>query len=146
MLYDKTYLALPIENNLEVFLEYQNITKNELIELVERGKVVILLPNTESSYDKKLIMEAYNHGENSVITRRGINALIACYLTELEKSYWSDYPEYRKMILNIHPYLKNLNDEKAVQMAKLIAWPFTAKLQSFRILNQCGPMQLVILG
>lgn len=146
MLYDKTYLALPIENNLETFLEYQNITKNELIELVERGKVIILLPNTESRYDKKLIMEAYNHGNNSVISKRGINALIACYLAEVEKSYWSDYPEYRKMIFNIYPYLKNLKDEKAEQLAKFIAWPFTAKLQSFKILNQCGPMAISNFG
>lgn len=146
LLYDKIYLSLPIENNLEAFLEHQNITKNELIELVEREKVVILLPNTELRYDRKLVMEAYNHKNNSVISKRGINALIACYMAEVEKSYCADYPEYREMIYEIHPYLKNTEDEKAIQMAKFMAWPLTAKLESFKTLNQCSPMAISHFG
>ena len=146
LLYDKVYLALPIENNLDIFLEHQNITKNELIELVEREKLIFLLPNTESRYDKELIMEAYKHKNSSVVSKRGINALMACYMTEVEKSYFANYPEYREMILDIYPYLVNSEDKNVLQMAKIIAWPLIAKLESFRVLNQYSPMAISNFG
>lgn len=43
LLYDTVYLALPIENFLDEFLEMQGMKKKELVQLVSMGKVVLLL-------------------------------------------------------------------------------------------------------
>ncbi len=74
-------------------------------------------------------MEVYNHGKDSVVSKRDINALITSYLVELERTYFVEYPKYRKTIYETPPYLKNSKDKKVIQMAKFIAWPFTARLQ-----------------
>lgn len=58
LLYDTVYLALPIENFLDEFLEMQGMKKKELVQLVSMGKVVLLLGNDETRYDRQVILDA----------------------------------------------------------------------------------------
>lgn len=146
LLYDKVYISLPSVGMFDKFLEKQNIKRNDLIELVERDKLVFLLPNTETQYDKDFIMDAYRHNHSSVISRRGINALMACYMTEVDKAFFADNPEYRELIVSIYQDLKNIDNKNANELARLLAWPIIGKLESFRTLNHYGPMAINHFG
>ena len=142
LLYDKTFISLPLKDNFDKFLAKQNIRKNELIELAQMGKIVIFLPNTESRYDRNFLLDIYKHNEQSIISKRGINALLGCYMTEIEFSYLSDYPVYKNMAKELHDCFKDSDDERARQISKFISWPYRLKAESFEILNHHGPMSV----
>ncbi|NFO28800.1 hypothetical protein FDB41_10370 [Clostridium botulinum] len=102
LLYDKIYISFPLESNMSNFLESQRIKKSDLIEMVERDKLAVLLPNTESRYDDKLLMELYSHNPKSIISKRGINALMAMYFCDLEKKYLSNFGDSIDELLYIY--------------------------------------------
>ena len=146
LLYDTVYIALPIEDLLTKFLEDQKISIVELVELVEMGKVVLMLPNLETRYDKELILEAYNCNPNGIIGRRGINMLIASYLAETRWQYEERLPNIYKIASKI--LMEGLRDENsyAQNIARLLAWPITASLNSFYYLNKHSPMSVSNFG
>lgn len=146
LLYDTVYIALPIEERLARFLEQQSITPAELIDLVDMGKVVLLLPNLETRYDKKLLLEVYKRNPAAIVGRRGINTLLASYLAETKYQYERRLPGIYKIASDI--YMKGVEQrESGVQnIARLIAWPITAAADSFRYLNQSSPMAVSNFG
>ena len=89
LLYDTVYLALPIENFLDEFLEMQGMKKKELVQLVSMGKVVLLLGNDETRYDRQVILDAYKESPDSVIGRRAMNAMMIAQLVEMKNQYSS---------------------------------------------------------
>lgn len=146
LLYDTVYIALPIEEHLDRFLLKQNITLNELIELVDMGKIVILLPNLETRYDRNLLLEVYRRNPNAIVGRRGINSLLSDYLSETKHQYEKRLPGIYKIASDI--YMEGV-EQKEIDMqniARLIAWPITAAADSFRYLNQSSPMSLSNFG
>lgn len=146
LLYDTVYIALPIEEHLTRFLERQSITPIELIDLVDMGKVVLLLPNLETRYDKKLLLEVYKRNPAAIVGRRGINTLLASYLAETKCQYERRLPGIYKIASDI--YMKGVEQrESGVQnIARLIAWPITATADSFQYLNQSSPMAVSNFG
>lgn len=86
LLYDTVYLALPIGNFLDEFLEMQGMKKKELVQLVSMGKVVLLLGNDETRYDRQVILDAYKESPDSVIGRRAMNAMMIAQLVEMKIS------------------------------------------------------------
>ena len=91
-LYDTVYLGMPMEKYLDSFLSYQRMTRKELIELVDMGKVVIVLIGAEKRYDAALLNEAYQATSLGVVGRRGANILMASYFSDLEKRYAGHFP------------------------------------------------------
>lgn len=145
-LYETVYIGMPLENHLDRFLQYQRMTKKELVELIDMGKVVLVLTNLESRYDKKLLNEAYSANPLGVIGRRGVNVLVASYLSELEKRYIQNYPEVYKMSRELYRQGRGAGDKKLLHMADVISFPLRAKAQSFRYLNTDGLFSLSAYG
>jgi hypothetical protein len=146
LLYDTVYIALPIEEQLEVFLEQQDITVSELIELVNMGKVVLFLPNLETRYDKNLLLEAYKCNPAAIVGRRGINTLLASYLAETKCQYERRFPGIYKMASDIYMEGVKQGNSSVQNMARMIAWPITAVADSFRYLNHNSPMPVSNFG
>lgn len=146
LLYDTVYIALPIEEHWARFLKQQSITPAELIDLVDMGKVVLLLPNLETRYNKKLLLEVYKRNPAAIVGRRGINTLLAAYLAETKFQYERRLPDIYKIASDI--YMKGIEQkESCVQnIARLIAWPITATAESFQYLNQSSPMAVSNFG
>lgn len=146
LLYDTTYVSLPLGFHIFDFLQKQNISKNDLVEMVEQNKLVVILPNTESRYDREIIDELYNHNSNSVISKRGINALIAMYFCELEKKFLSLFGDSTDLLFQIYKDLKLSKDSNSNILAEWLVWPVKAKLESYELFNSYGPMKLPTLG
>lgn len=104
LLYDTVYLALPIENHLEDFLDKQRISRNELIELCGRKKLVIILNADERRYDQELITEIYSHSPSGIIGQRGVNTLVASYFVNLEERFKRNYPGIEDLISELYKY------------------------------------------
>lgn len=146
LLYDTVYIALPLNNFLDRFLEQQGITYTELIDLVDMGKVVLLLPNLETRYDKKLLLEVYKLNPNAIVGRRGINALLATYLVETKQQYEKRLPGIYNLAADIFMHGLKYGDGKTQNIARLIAWPITATADSFRYLNLNSPLAVSNFG
>lgn len=146
LLYDTIYIALPIEEFWDRFLEQQSLTTTELIDLVDRGKVVLLLPNLETRYDKKLLLEVYKRNPAAIVGRRGINALLASYLAETKYQYERRLPGIYQIASDIYMQGIEKRDTEIQNIARLIAWPITATADSFRYLNQGSPMVVSNFG
>lgn len=146
LLYDTVYLALPIENHLDSFLEQQNMTASDLVELVDMGKVVIVLPNQETRYDQNLLLQAYQCNPLSVVGRRGLNALLAAHLVETKTQYEKRYPNIYDASSELFLRGKREGDPFVQRFAQLLAWPVTAAAASFRYLHQHSPMSVANFG
>lgn len=146
LLYDTVYIALPIEGYLDKFWEQQSITLAELIELVDMGKLVLLLPNLETRYDKKLLLEIYRRTPCAIVGRRGINTLLASYFAETKHQYENRLPEIYKVASDLFMYGVERREPAVQNIARLIAWPITATADSFRYLNQHSPMAVSNFG
>lgn len=146
LLYDTVYLALPIEDRIDSFLEHQNVSISDLIELIEMGKLVIMLPNQEVRYDQKLLLEAYQCSPLSIIGRRGINALLATHLVETKLQYEKRFPNIYEVASDLFIRGAKEGDAFIQSLAKMLAWPVTAATASFRYLNQNSPISISNFG
>ena len=146
LLYDTVYIAPPLYDKMDEFLRKQKMTIKELIELIEMGKVVLLLSNDEARYDKKLIEEIYKNSPNSIVGRRGINALLASYLSETSKKYEILHPNIYDIASKIFMIGAKENDVRIQAMAKFIAWPKLALIKSFSAFNHLSPMSISGFG
>ena len=121
LLYDTVYLALPIENFLDEFLEMQGMKKKELVQLVSMGKVVLLLGNDETRYDRQVILDAYKESPDSVIGRRAMNAMMIAQLVEMKNQYAANYPMAYEMASQLAKYGNQKQDEVALHISELLA-------------------------
>ncbi|GGH41225.1 hypothetical protein GCM10008014_00600 [Paenibacillus silvae] len=146
LLYDTVYLGLPIENHLDTFLEYQNMKVSDLIELIDIGKVVIVLTNQETRYNQNLLLEAYQCSPLSVISRRGLNTILASHLVETKIQYEKRFPNIYQASCELFLQAKRENDNLLQRIAQMLAWPITAAASSFRFLHQNSPMSISNFG
>ena len=146
LLYDTVYLALPIENFLGEFLEMQGMKKKELVQLVSMGKVVLLLGNDETRYDRQVILDAYKESPDSVIGRRAMNAMMIAQLVEMKNQYAANYPMAYEMASQLAKYGNQKQDEVALHISELLAWPYRVVGESFGILQNSSPMAVSNFG
>lgn len=146
LLYDTVYLALPIENFLDEFLEIQGMKKKELVQLVSMGKVVLLLGNDETRYDRQVILDAYKESPDSVIGRRAMNAMMIAQLVEMKNQYAANYPMAYEMASQLAKYGNQKQDEVALHISELLAWPYRVVGESFGILQNSSPMAVSNFG
>lgn len=102
LLYDTVYLGMPLEDRLDYFLESQNIRRNDLIELCDRGKIVLVLVNDSKRYDKKILDEVYRISPLNIVGQRGVNTLLASYFVDLDERFYRNYPGIEDFITGLY--------------------------------------------
>ena len=140
LLFDVVYVLPPLIDSFDDFLAKQKISDNELLELTNLGKMVLLLTNRESRYCKNLMHEAYRNNKLSIIGRRGANTLVASHIIETKQRYIRHFPNVYEISSEIFNYGIKEKSENLQQYAKLLAWPITTSIDSFRMLNMYGPL------
>lgn len=110
LLYDTVYLGMPLGGHFQDFLAKQNISENELLDLCDRGKLVIVLTSDEKRYDKKFIKNVYANSPLNIIGQRGINTLLASYIVDLDERFNYNYPKIGNVINELYKIgIKNNN-------------------------------------
>ena len=146
LLYDTIYLSFPLEGHIDEFLQQQNLKLQDLEEMVERNKLVVLLPNTESRYDKKVIDRLFQINNNAVVSKRGINALMAMFYCELEKKYLSFWEGNENVLEAICEDCIKSSDVRMKMLYDWLIWPIKAKRDSYELLTSYSPMKLPVIG
>lgn len=146
LLYDTVYIAPPLSDKMDEFLMKQKMTFEELVELVEMGKVVLLLSNDEARYNRKLINEVYRNSPVGIVGRRGINILLASYLSETKRKYEILHPNIYDLASDLFMFGAKENDASIQSVAKFLAWPQIALIKSFSEFNRLSPMSISSFG
>ncbi len=146
LLYDVIYCILPLADNMKSFLSEQKIKKEEILFLVEKGRIKILNMQPESRLDYGFLREAYQTNPSSVVSRRAISALCAIDLVEMNQAYIFNDPEFSRLIYPLLlEFAKRINKPLKIA-ANLLLWPKHALRSSFDTLNNSGPMAIPRYG
>lgn len=146
LLYDTVYISFPLDINYDEFLRQQKLTLEDLRELVDREKLVILLPNTELRYNSRVIEELYQINHNCIVSKRGINTLMATYYCDLERQYMSYWKGNEAVLESICMECMKSKDEMVRMLPNILLWPIKAKVQSFELLTSYSPLKLPSIG
>lgn len=142
LLYATIYLILPLADKFEAFLTEQNLTRNELLDLANMGKVTFVLNQLESRYDQQFLLDAYRCNPLSIIGQRGINTIIAAFLSETRGMFLSHFPTVSESALAIRELAEESRDPFICAMEHILSWPIVEPANSFRLLNSSCPMSL----
>lgn len=146
LLYSTVYLILPLKERFEAFLAAQRLRRNELLELAARGNVTFILSNLESRYDTQFLLDAYRCNPFSIIGRRGINTVVAAFLSETRNKYLTHFPDSADVASSIREIAEESGDSTLGIVEKLLSWPIVGPAESFRQLNSCGPLSFGLMG
>ena len=146
MLYDTVYLSFPLEDHLEKFLAAQHLTRQDLEIMVEQGKLVAFLPNNENRYDSQLLQRFYDIQASAVVSKRGINALLATYYTELERTYRGFWQGNEQLLKELHLACAFSDDPRVRGVGDYLVWPLRTKAESMERFQVSGPMGAASLG
>ena len=146
LLYDTIYLSFPLADHMETFLAQQHLSVADLEELVSRNKLVILLPNSESRYDTKTIERLYQVNKNCVVSKRGINALMAMFYCELENNYLLFWQENKDALEYLCKECIKSTDSKVKIIYDWLIWPIVAKQESYDLFTSYSPLTIPSIG
>ncbi|MFP7410756.1 hypothetical protein [Aeromonas veronii] len=146
LLYDVVYCILPLAENMQHFLEEQKINRDDILNLVSRGRLKIINLQPENRLDYGFINELFRTNPAAVISRRAISALSAIDLAELNKNYIFNDPELESYI---YPLIKDISDIFGINhdiVSNYLLWPRKALRSSLDTLNQAGPRGIARYG
>lgn len=146
LLYNIIYLILPLKDEFEAFLEEQNLNRKELLSLAEMGKVTFILSNLESRYDQQFLLDLYHCNSLSIIGRRGINTIVAAFLTETRSNFLSHFPGVADTARAVRELAEKSDDPALRTIENLLSWPIAEPASSFTLLNSHGPLALGLMG
>jgi len=146
LLYDVVYCVLPLSTDMPEFLNAQKITKDEILDLVRRGRLKIINTQPEIRLDYGFINEAYEENPSAVISRRALAALAAIDLVELNEAYIFSDPELDPYIYPLLKAVSEVTNTNIDTISNFILWPKYALRNSLDILNQSGPIGIAGYG
>lgn len=91
-------------------------------------------------------MDAYKESPDSVIGRRAMNAMMIAQLVEMKNQYAANYPMAYEMASQLAKYGNQKQDEVALHISELLAWPYRVVGESFGILQNSSPMAVSNFG
>lgn len=146
MLYDTVYLCPPPKDRLADFMAEQHLSQQDFETMAEQGKLVVFLPRNENCYESGLIDRLYAANPNAVVSKRGINALMAAYYTNLEQRYLNLWQGHKELLAELSMICTFSEDPKLRSVGSWLTWPIRAKAQCKELLHICGPIQISAFG
>ena len=146
LLYSTIYLILPFADRFEAFLAEQKLSRAELLGLAEMGRVTFVVSNLESRYDQRFLLDAYQCNPLSIIGRRGINTVVAAFLSETREKFLTHFPNSADAAAMIRELAEQSGEPMLQAMGNMLAWPLVEPANSFTRLNSSGPISFGLMG
>jgi hypothetical protein len=136
LLYNKIYLSLPIVENCTIkkFFEIQKIDILDFLDLVEKGRIKILLIQPEFRYDKKFLAQIWETNKDGIIGRKSVASLQQIALVELSKNYLLNDSQIIEHIPAIASSLSKATKIDYDFLYSFLTWPIRAPRESFETL------------
>lgn len=147
MLFDTVFVTLPLEDRMSTFLNSQRIQKKEIVELASKGRIKLVLVQPEDRMDMNLIEQVFEANPKAILGRRGVSALCAIDLVELNNKYLFSSPEVLSSLPDIISTLEAVVPQKSrKQILELITWPLRALRESYQVFSNIGTFGFSRLG
>lgn len=137
-LYQTVYVALPFREYFDDWLRRSNISRQDLVEVIERGRIKIVLVQPEYRYDIGFINEIYHTRPDAVISRRALAALQQIDIVDIADNYIFNDKDSLKEVMDFSKIIGTATDSNPQYIYNLIVWPLFAKRKSFNALNSAG--------
>lgn len=146
LLYDVIYCILPLAHDMPDLLKDQNLSSNEMLHLIEKGRLIILNTHPEILLDHGFLNEAFRTNPSSVVSRRAVAALCAIDLVALNSSYLFCDPEIVKHSFQLVKELSDITQKSVDSISNFLLWPQKALRASLDALNEAGPIGISQYG
>ncbi len=139
LLYDEVYCILPLAWNMDDFFKNQKITRNEILYLIEKGRLKIITTQPEARLDYGFLNEAYQTNNSAIVSRRALAALSAIDLVEMNNQYILNDPSLDKLLYPLLKEIAQITGQDINHVSNFLLWPKKALRKSFDLLNEAGP-------
>lgn len=146
LLYDVVFCILPLSKDMNDFLVDQKLSRDDMLYLIEIGRLKIVNKQPEFRLDHSFIKECYQVCSESVISRRAVAALSAMDIVETESKFVLRDPDFIKDIRPLLFEYGELNSLPEGYLERLLTWPKSALRSSFDALNTYGTAAIPSFG
>ena len=143
LLYDTIYLSPPIEENQTFgskFWAQQSVTKDDVLKLIELGRVRLLLVQPEERNDIRFLEAAYERNTTGIIGRLTGAAVMAADITQTALDYRLAAPDLRPALLGLIPQVAEDTHTPRDMVSRLLLWPLQARRSCMESLRTRGLM------
>lgn len=146
LMYDVIYCILPLQVDMNNMLQSQKLNHNDLLYMVEKGRIIFVNLQPESRLDIGFLNEAFQQNSNSVIGRRALSLLTVIDLVEMNNNYiFNDNIFQNDMVSFLRVLEDNMNLSRE-QIVKFLYWPKYALRKSFDGLHNNGILSMSSFG
>lgn len=146
LLYDEVYCILPLLESTPDFLEAQKLSKQDLLFLVQKGRLKFVSVQPEYRLDSHFLQDAFDRRPDSVVSRRAVSALLASEFGELKREYIFADPELFSETVKLLPSLAKVIGISPKLLAQVLFWPLGAYRASFTSLDHSGAKAIPSFG
>ena len=146
LLYDKIFCSLPLLEKMDEFFEDQKISRQDLLHLVEKGRVKIIITQPEFRHDYSLFRDVYGINPNAIISRRAIAALCAIDIVDINKDYFFNDDDAVKIVEPISKRMAEITGVNPNIFVNSMMWPKVALRGSLDSLNSASSKRISNFG
>lgn len=141
LLYDTIYLTPPLFDSEHCsFWDDQHVNQDDILELIEAGRVRLILKQPEERTDPKFLSAAYERSPSAVIGRLTAAAIFASDIVQMADSYVLAQPELKPLVGELSKLLAAENNLSLETMSQLLLWPLHARRYCLQGLMNQGLM------
>lgn len=128
LFYDMIYLTPPLHEERRVnFWERQALSQEDVLKLVDAGRLKLVLAQPEERTDVRFLEAVYERDPKAVLGRLTSAALIATDIVETANEYTLAKPEYHCKIDKLIELVTEATSLPLDNVARLILWPLHAR-------------------
>lgn len=126
LLYDEVWCSLPLREYQESFLARQRITKDDLLEIVEGGRLKFVTTQPEERLDCRLLESIHERDNCAILGRRTTAALlVADTVRSCEQSFLSN-PDFIPLISVASEILAERLSVSRTGLLEVMLWPLVS--------------------
>ena len=146
LLYDVIYCILPLKENMKSMLSLQKLVTDDLLYLVQVGRIIFINFQPESILDYGFLNEIYQENNNAVVGRRALSTLNLIDIVEIKNNYIFSDIEIKNKLISISSDLADSLNINYDNLMNFLFWPEQALRIGFESLNFTGPIGIGQFG
>jgi hypothetical protein len=138
LLYDTVYISPPLLEGFEPFLQKQQISENELLSLIELGRVKIVMTQAEERLNLPFLEAASERNPTAIIGRRATAALLIADIVQTSDEYRLAKPDARYGVAELAKFFSTAANIPVEEVQRLLMWPVEARRAALQPLLDRG--------
>jgi hypothetical protein len=124
--FDTVYLSPPLAEKHEEFLVSQALTDDDLLLLIEEGRLKLISTQAEERVNVSFLSAAHERSHAALIGRRTAAAILLNDLAITANEYWWSHPKNAAALAEVCTVLAKERQISSTQVMRQIFWPIRA--------------------